>query len=654
MGLWAESLSEMTAPKFDITPFLNQSEGQHYDRKSLFHGPEGRKRSRKRRVVRDEVAEYVAAFANADGGVLVLGIEDDDYEITGHRLPPDALQSLLNTPANRLKPAQEPGFIVTVDGKELIVFDVPASDVPVQVIGDGFPLRMGDRTVQSSESQINALKFDGLAASWESRRSPARLADLDGQLLEQARQGAGLSALTDEEYLLKRKLADRQGRSVVLRNAAELLFARNGPEHPNAGVRLFRVVGTERRTGAAYNVEERPRIEGNLHTVISEAVATIGGLLRRPSRLVGNRFREEPEYPDFAWQEALLNAVAHRDYGMEGTGTEVHLFDDRMEVSSPGPLVGSLTLEALLRLERVHHSRNPRIIRTLVDLGLAREQGEGIPRMFAEMADAFLPQPDIALTDRSITVTLRNTLTLNDADRDFVSRLGDLQFDRNEFRALLHAHRHGHVDNSSLRALSGLDTLRTSYALRALRDRGLLELHAHGANSYYTLTEAMALYNPTDHGDLTTDHGDLTTDHGDLTTDHGDLTTDHGDLTTDRGDLTADRGDLTADRGDLTADRGDLSLHIQEHIKGLGQRPRRDRMRPIVLQICSQGRWVTTADIARLSNISPNNLRAHHLSPMVASGLLERRYPENPTHPQQAYRAVAAPPAPELQERHLL
>jgi ATP-dependent DNA helicase RecG len=75
----------MNNPQFDITPFLGQDEGQHFDRKSLFDGPEGAKRARDRRAVRDQVAEYVAAFANAEGGVLVLGIEDD-RTLTGHKL----------------------------------------------------------------------------------------------------------------------------------------------------------------------------------------------------------------------------------------------------------------------------------------------------------------------------------------------------------------------------------------------------------------------------------------------------------------------------------------------------------------------------------------------------------------------------------------
>jgi ATP-dependent DNA helicase RecG len=382
----------MTTPRFDPTPFLGQDEGQHFDRKSLFEGPEGAKRARDRRAVRDQVAEYVAAFANAEGGVLMLGVEDDGT-VTGHALPAKALSSLLSTPRTRLQPPQPDGFVVEVQGKPVVVYDVPASDVPVQVVGDGFPLRMGDRTVQATETQITALKFRGLAESWEARPSPLAVDDLDPDLLARARTGAGYTDLSDEEYLLKRKLADRRGSGLVLRRAAELLFAMHGPDHPNAGVRVFRVIGGERRFGVEHNVEERPRIEGNLAQVLDEAFTVIGSLIRRPSRLRGTRFQPVPEYPEFSWKEAVLNAVAHRDYSVEGRTTEVWFFDDRLEITSPGGLSPDVTLDELLRGERRHVSRNPRIVRGLVDLGSMRDQGEGIPRMFAEMAGQFLPDP---------------------------------------------------------------------------------------------------------------------------------------------------------------------------------------------------------------------------------------------------------------------
>ncbi|NQW63077.1 MAG: putative DNA binding domain-containing protein, partial [Deltaproteobacteria bacterium] len=518
----------MTKAAFDITPFLHRDEGQHFERKSLFEGPEGAKVPRERRIVRDQVVQYVAGFANAEGGILVLGLEDD-HSVTGHALPPDAVTNLLSVPCSRLQPPQAEGFVVEHDGKALIVFDVTAADVPVQVIGDGFPLRIGDQTMQVSETHVRTLKLQGLTESWESKRSGCVPEDLDRAKLEQARRGAGLAAWSDEAYLLKRKLADHRGARLELRHAAELLFASRGPDHANAGVRIFRVVGTERRTGAEHNVEERPRIEGSLSAVIEEATRAISGLLRRPSRLVGTRFRPVPEYPQFCWQEALLNAVAHRDYGDEGSGVEVWLFDDRMEIVSPGGFVGDLTLEEVLSLQRTHRSRNPRLMRVLVDLGVAREQGEGIPRMFAEMEDAFLPQPEIAVGRRSVTVTLRNTPTLTAGDRAFVARLGSTPVTDEEFRALLHAQRHGRVENADLRLLGGLDTLGASLLLRGLRDRGLLDLHAHGANSFYTVN---ALLLPSRESEAPAP---------------------------DRGGLAPDRGGLVPDRGGLAPDRGGLA-----------------------------------------------------------------------------------------------
>jgi ATP-dependent DNA helicase RecG len=428
----------MNAPTFDLTPFLGRDEGQHFDRKSMFEGEEGKKRPRDRRKVRDQVAEQVAGFANAEGGVLILGIEDD---VTGHQLPPDALAALLDVPRVRLHPPQPQGFVLQHDGHSLIVFDVPNCDVPVRVEGDGFPLRIGDKTMQVSESHIQKLKFRGLVESWESRPSHLRLADLAPALLERARRGAGLIALTDEEYLLKRKLADHRGRDLVLRQAAELLFAKNGPDHPNAGFRLFRVVGAERKVGAEHNVEERPRFEGSLPTVIEECFAAIEGILRRPARLVGHRFRTVTEYPEFSWKEAIVNAAAHRDYNVEGRTTEIWFFDDRLEVVSPGGLLPDVNLEELLALHRIHVSRNPRTVRVLVDLGIVRDQGEGIPRMFAEMEGFFLPAPVLDPQGHLFRVTLRNTATLTADDKSFVARLGDAELSDVEFRALLEAHR---------------------------------------------------------------------------------------------------------------------------------------------------------------------------------------------------------------------
>ena len=495
--------------------------------------------------------------------------------------------------------------------------------------------------------------------SWESRRSPCTLDDLDPEVLARARAGAGLSAWTDAEYLLRRKLADRRGDQLRLRRAAELLFARYEPDHPNAGIRVFRVIGTTRRFGVEHNVEERPRIEGNLPAVLDRARTEVGGLLRRPSRLMGTRFQEMPEYPDFAWREAMHNAVAHRDYAIQGAGTEIWMFEDRMEVVSAGAFPEGVTLEQVLRLERVHRSRNPRIVRVLVDLGYAKDQGEGIPRMFAEMEDAFLPRPDVEVQGQQVLVTLRNTSTLTASDRRFVAGLGDAELSRGEFRALLMAYRRDRVDNARLRAVMGLDTLAASQLLRGLRDRDLLTLHSRGAASYYTLSPALRENiggsSDADRGELG-DPIDTTSAPIDTTSARidtssariggssarigGNSDVDRGELDADRGELDADRGELDADRGELTTDRGELPADVQNAIKHLGTRPRKGKLRAVIEAICAAREWTTSGEIARFLSFSQRKLGSRHLMPMVEAGKLLRRYPNNPTHPDQAYRAT--------------
>ena len=589
----------MSTPTFDITPFLSQDEGQFFERKSLFEGEEGKKRPRNRRTVRDEVAEVVAAFANAEGGILILGIEDDG-EITGHKLPADVVRTILDVPRTRLSPSGSAGFRYQQDDHELLVFEVAASDVPVHIEGNGFPLRMGDKTVQATESKIAALKVRGFGESWEAGHSRLSVGDLDEKLLERARGGAGLRALSVDDYLLRRKLADRRGAKLILRKAAELLFATQGPDHANAGVRVFRVIGTERRTGVEHNVEERPRIEGNLAAVLDQTFASIPSLIRRPSRLRGSRFVEQPEYPDFVWKEAILNAIAHRDYAIEGFGTEAWFFDDRLEVKSPGGLLQDVTIEALLRGERTHVSRNPRLVRALVDLGFMRDQGEGIPRMFAEMETSFLAAPDLRVGPRDLTVTLRNTLVLTDSDRELLARVGEADLTNEEFRAVLEASRHGRVDNSRMRTVTGLDTLAASKLLRRLRDRNLLVLHSAGAESYYEL----------------------------------------GPRAT--GGSEPDRPDMGPDRGELAADRGELGVpaHLRALVDNLGTRPRKQQLRMVVEALCAW-RSQSAAELAATLETSAEKLTERHLGPMVADGRLVRAFPDKPNHPQQKYRARA-------------
>ncbi|MFO0642571.1 MAG: ATP-binding protein [Polyangiaceae bacterium] len=593
--------------------------------------------------MRDQIAECVAAFANAEGGVAIFGIEDDG-SVTGHTYPKDAVDEMLRVPSSRVQPPLADGFRVTYESKELLVFEVPAADAPIMVTGNGYPLRVGDTIVKMEEPKIRALKVEGLAESWGNRPSSVTLADLDRQLLARAKAGAGYPGLSDEEYLLKRKLADRKGTGIVLRRAGELLFSRD-PDHANAGVRIFRVLGTERREGTNYNVEERPRVEGPLPAVLDGSFNAIAGLLRKPSRLRGTRFKETPEYPDFAWREAILNAVAHRDYGNQGRSVEVSLFDDHMDVESPGGLLPEIQMDALRARKRVHQSRNPRIVRALVDLGFMRDQGEGIPRLFAEMEGQFLPAPELESSVSSFRVTLRNSPTLTQADDAFIASLGSAELSDLEFRALLEASRHGRVDNARMREIAGLDTLGASRLLGGLRDRNLLVLHPAGSSSFYELARPFAEASSAANSSAP-NAGEYPADSG------GPLDPMGGSAGRYRGLALGDQAELPGIVTGAPVTSPASSRHLTRELPSLpGGAPvtsvakptRAEQIRERIRAVCSED-WKTPAEIARALAIrSSENLTRRHLGPMVEANQLKRRHDEK-NHPAQAYRTVEGEP----------
>jgi hypothetical protein len=238
------------------------------------------------------------------------------------------------------------------------------------------------------------------------------------------------------------------------------------------------------------------------------------------------------------------------------------------------------------------------------------------------MEDAFLPAPQIEPTARNVTVVLGNTTTLTEADRSLVERLASEELTQDRFRALLQAHRHTQVDNASLRQLIGLDTLAASQVLRRLRDRSMLELHRAGSQSYYTLGPALL---------------------GGDRTDQGKLVLDRGELAADRGGVPADRGGFSPDRGGLEQDRGGLlDPELQQVIASLGTRPRKEKLRQAIGQLCAD-QWRSVAWLAALLKLQPRNLSDRHLTPMLKDGLLERRFPDIPSHPEQAYRSMPSP-----------
>ena len=197
-----------------------------------------------------------------------------------------------------------------------------------------------------------------------------------------------------------------------LTNAAVLLFAKNIVQfYPNCRIRFVRYDGTKARTGIDINIIRDYSIESPILKIIEVAKDFIGSQLREFTALepATGRFQVVPEYPEFAWLEGIVNAVTHREYAMSGRYILVSMYDDRLEIESPGNLPSIVTVE---NIKETRYSRNPRIARLLTDFGWVRELNEGVKRIYSDMEKFFLDDPIYSEPEQSVRLVLKNNIVM--------------------------------------------------------------------------------------------------------------------------------------------------------------------------------------------------------------------------------------------------
>jgi ATP-dependent DNA helicase RecG len=372
---------------------LAPREDQWFDRKSS-------------RTTAQDLANLMVGFANAEGGLIVVGLWSGQVEGIGgmiHRLP-EWQQAAFDFTIPAVPCRQRQIECVNERGEidHLLVVEVETSERVHANRRDEVFLRVGDENRRLTFAQRQELLYDKGQATFESTVvSGARRSDLDDDLL---RSYADAVHHSDPNRLLAaRGLVTRAGELTV---AAVLLFAELPQTWlPEASVRILRYEGTERGTGSRQRLLDDVRIDGPIPEQLSAARSAIFTLLPARRALASSgRFERIGLVPQDAWLEALVNAVIHRSYSVSGDHIRVEIFDDRVEVESPGRFPG--IAEARDPSHMTRFARNPRIARVCADLAFGQELGEGIRRMFEEMRLAGLADPAYHQTAGSVRLTL--------------------------------------------------------------------------------------------------------------------------------------------------------------------------------------------------------------------------------------------------------
>lgn len=414
----ATPVGESTYTEPELVALIARGKGQFLEFAPAWDRGDDGSRPLERRLLGNQIAEAVAAFANGDGGLLLVGV-DEDGTPSGHGYSESEIAELLAAPRERLRHRVECSATRTrVRGQEVLVFDTSCASEAVMVEGNGFPLRFIGCLTFASQETIEARKRASRHIDYERRICPE--ATLDSLDLGAARRFMERTPLQDEpvrDALEHYALARGGSEGWEITNAALLLFGRREGVrwHPRADLRLFRVSGAEERRGFGHFTRVLAVLRPPVLTALREARPFVEAELRRRAHRNGSDRGDGVQIPPAAWGEALVNAVAHCDYEDENRGVEVWFHEDRVEIRSPGGVVPPAS-EAMLREGRsTHAARNPVLVSALTDAGFMRDEGEGLARIRDEMAAKSLPPPEIAVEDGLFVIRLFHRRNEGDA-----------------------------------------------------------------------------------------------------------------------------------------------------------------------------------------------------------------------------------------------
>ncbi|CYV46635.1 putative transcriptional regulator [Streptococcus suis] len=462
-------------------------ESQYLDRKSARKKP-------------SELLKHLIAFANADGGQLVIGIEDEKQEniITGFKdgraYPIDDFKKIdremRETP---LDLSFEEIPVINHKGEEdfILVISVElSSNRVIAAPNDDVYLRQGDESVKLSYEQRTQLSYDKGQRFFEDEFVPdASLEDIDETIVQDFKSHFDLSERSTEEILKARRFLVNG----KLTKATILLFGKYPSAFfPQARVRFQRFDGTDMGTGSSFNVIKEVTFDDALPTLIIKVRDFIRTQLREFQYLDDNgQFQILPEYPEFAWFEGVVNAVTHRDYSVYGDHIRVLMFDDRLEIHSPGKLPNIVTVE---NIKHERFSRNPRIARTLTEFGWVREMNEGVKRIYSEMESAFLHEPKFSEPGNKVVLTLENNIVSRHLrTRDSLEKqFSDFDNLNSDEQAIIHYMYNSGERMTTAKAveLTGRSRRHIGKVLQKLTDQGLLKWYGNSKNDknqYYTL-----------------------------------------------------------------------------------------------------------------------------------------------------------------------
>ena len=312
---------------------------------------------------------------------MIFGITNEGM-VVGLENPEGDAEKISETIKTRLDPIPEfkLRFHQTEDGKVLVILDVYKGDeTPYYYSGDGVLeayVRVGNESVKATATELKRLVLRGKNTSYDSQNSTYKVGDYAfSKLKERYKKWTGNSF--DDKDLISFGLVNEQG---DLTNAGALL----ADESPIRCSRLFctRWNGLN-KSGGAVDALDDAEYSGSVISLIENGEAFIKRNCKMKWRKTANSREEMPEYVERSYHEALVNALAHRDYLVNGSEVHIDIYDDRMEIYSPGGMPDGTMIQDRDPLTVPSTRRNPVLADVFNRLGYMERKGSGFGKIIS-------------------------------------------------------------------------------------------------------------------------------------------------------------------------------------------------------------------------------------------------------------------------------
>ena len=351
-----------------------------------------------------------------------------------------------------------------INGMDIIQLHVPKSSDAHFLLDGRMLVRQGHENVEVDSPGVQRMGGHAATSDFELETvAGATRDDLDDNVIdeymERRQKRTPRSRILPKDKLLQQIGAMSEDGTPTANGL--LLFGKEPQLFlPQAKTIFVKFADTQpRRPGGEIGYGRREELVGPLPLIIDRAWRVTWEEMNKQAVVKGLQRNEELEYPEVAVREALVNAVAHRDYRLRGRGIEIRMYTDRLEVTSPGGLPAHITLDNIVD---EHYSRNPRIVNGLYQWGYIEELGLGVDSMIEAMVNAGHVPPEFDATASRFTVKL-----FNRKDPALAVQKWEHTMNERQLKALEFLQRNEAITNSDYRELCphvGAETLRLDLA----------------------------------------------------------------------------------------------------------------------------------------------------------------------------------------------